>query len=162
MAPRFTSSVFLWSRPRRRCLLKGGVITVSPEDVHNHSAKIKRSVGGRTFRPASPASWRVAAAGTVWSREASFQKTVLLTPDDPWPLSPRWPGRPETGLSVLPEPQGSVGGGGLPDSVIVWSGVLWRQRRVIASGPGGKRSQNQQKSVFLFKDPLRSSSHLLH
>lgn len=44
-----------------------------------------------------------------------------------------WP--PGAHLSVLSKPVGAVWTGGLPDSVIVWSGVLWRRSRVIASWP---------------------------
>lgn len=39
-------------------------------------------------------------------------------------------------LSVLSK---TVGALRLPDAMTVWSGVLWRQRRVIASWPGGHK-----------------------
>lgn len=130
-----------------------GIITVSPEDVHNHSVK-QTGVGREecTFpfdfllEFLAPAQFHTTASGKscctrspsniMELKEGSFKNTVLsLLSGGPRPLSPRWLGGPRAHLSVLLEPLGAVWAGWLSDSMIVWSGVFWRQCRVIAPCP---------------------------
>lgn len=68
-----------------------------------------------------------------------FENTVRsLLSGGHWCRSPQWLGRPRSSLSVLSEPLGAVRAGWLPDSVTVWSGVLWGRGRIIAPCPGRK------------------------
>lgn len=122
-----------------------GIITVSPEYVHNHSVK-QTGVGREesTFSsvllpPGVPGSLAVPhglQVGRIGQqtidimelKEGSFKKNKNKKYSAVfalrWPLislspSPQWLGGPGANLSVLSEPLGAVWAGWLPDSMIV-------------------------------------------
>lgn len=126
-----------------------GIITVRAEDVRDHSVNrvgVVREEGAFPFSHSSPSSSSLdcGAVRFCWVErketpmEDSFKDALLPVWGGVGSLFSQ--GQSPT-LSVLSNALGALW---LPDAVAVWSGVLWRQRRVIASWPGGKnRRQNQ-------------------
>jgi len=157
-----------WRRRRavEACLKKGSsqwvqkmsIITVSDRLEH---VSIQRLLGApRQFHASVSGKSRTAAAlpsdssrtmerkegsfSTRWGRHCSLvtlislslslSLTLSLSPLNGWAT-------PGPRLSVLSETVGAVWTVWLPDAVTVWSGVIWRQRRVIATCPGRKSDQ---------------------
>lgn len=148
-----------------------GIITVRAEDVHDHSVnrlgvvREESAFPSRTPPPQALCSI-VAQCGFAGSKKTTKKKkhwwrTVLRMHCCPCEMELDLSSLQEQSpsLSVLSNALGALR---LPDAVTVWSGVLWRQRRVIAPWPGGDtedkiKDKKKKGAIHLHQNQLETT-----